>query len=265
MLVPDDLWGGDRTAVAGTAAGGPEGRAPRRREPGGSDRHSLCPEERHPVGDAPRRDGLRLRDDLLAAATRLARGGRLGPRACRVARPDAWRGRAGLVACLGGLLLRAGQKGGRGTGPSPVDRGKRGTKRHLVVEGHGTPLGLTTTPANRNDGPELEAVLDAVPPVRGRRGRPRRRPDKLHGDKGYDSRRCRGDCRRRGIVPRFARRGIERRDRLGRHRWKVERTHPWFGGFRRLVTRYERRDDIHLGLNLLAMCIITHRQWKRLC
>jgi hypothetical protein len=48
-------------------------------------------------------------------------------------------------------------------------------------------------------------------------------------------------------------------------RWKVERTRAWFGGFRRLVTRYERRDDIHLGLNLLAMCVITHRQWRRLC
>ena len=108
-------------------------------------------------------------------------------------------------------------------------------------------------------------MRDAVPPVRGKPGRPRRRPGKLHGDKGYDHRRCRDDCRRRGITPRLARRGVEPRDRLGRHRWKVERTQAWFGGFRRLVTRYERRDDIHLGLNLLAMCVITHRQWTRLC
>lgn len=146
-----------------------------------------------------------------------------------------------------------------------MDRGKAGIKRHLVVDGHGTPLGLTLTPVNRNDGPELGALLDAVPPVRGRRGRPRRRPDKVHGDKGYDARRCRDECRQRGITPRIARRGIEPRDRLGRHRWKVERTHAWFGGYRRLVIRYERRDDIHLGLNLLAMCLITFRQGKRLC
>ena len=103
------------------------------------------------------------------------------------------------------------------------------------------------------------------PPVRGRPGLPRPRPGKLDGDKSYGHRRCRDDCRRRGIVPRLARRGVEPRDRLGRHRWKVERTHAWFGGFRRLVTRYERRDDIQLGLNLLAMCVITHRQWRRLC
>lgn len=59
-------------------------------------------------------------------------------------------------------------------GPSPVYRGKEGTKRHVLVEVHSTPLGLTMTPTNRDDGPELEAVLDPVPPVRGRRGRLRR-------------------------------------------------------------------------------------------
>ena len=217
------------------------------------------------MGDAAARDGMWVGHDLLAPAAGLAGGGRLDPRACRNPGPDARCQPDRLVARLGRQLRRAGKKGGLGTGPNPVDRGKAGTKRHLVVDGHGTPLGLTLTPANRNDAVELGAVLDAVPPVRGKPGRPRRRPDKLHGDKGYDHRRCHRDCRRRSITPRIARRGIERRDRLGRHRWKVERTHAWFGGFRRLVTRYERRDDIHLGLNLLAMCVVTHRQWKRLC
>ena len=133
-----------------------------------------------------------------------------------------------------------------------------------MVDGQGTPLGLTISPANRQDSIMLATTLDAVPPVRGKPGRPRRRPDKLHADKGYDHRRCRQDCRQRGIIPRIARRGIEPSNRLGRHRWKVERTHAWFGGFHRLVTRYERRDDIHLALNLLAMCIITHHQWRQL-
>lgn len=207
---------------------------------------------------------MRLRHDLLAAFAGLAGGGRVGAGACRTAGSDARRGPGRLVARLGRRLRRAGEKGGAGTGPSPVDRGKAGTKRHLVVDGRGTPLGLTLSSANTHDSRMLAPTLDAVPPVRGRRGRPRRRPGKLHGDKGYDHRRCRHDCRRRGIVARIARRGIEPRDRLGRHRWKVERTHAWFGGFRRLVTRYERREDIHLGLNLLAMCVITHRQWRRL-
>ena len=121
------------------------------------------------------------------------------------------------------------------------------------------------SPGNRHDAVEFDAVLDAVPPVRGKPGRPRRRPAKLHADKAYDHRRCREACRRRRITSPIVRRGVEPRDRLGRHRWKVERTQAWFSGFRRLVIRYERRDDIHLSLNTLATCIITHRQWQRLC
>lgn len=66
-------------------------------------------------------------------------------------------------------------------------------------------------------------MLDAVPPLKGPRGRPRRRPDKLHADKAYDHKRCRRECRERNIIPRIARRGIEDSKRLGRHRWVVLR------------------------------------------
>jgi transposase len=137
-----------------------------------------------------------------------------------------------------------------------------------VVDGHGTPLGLTLSPANRNDSKMLAATLDAIPPVRRRRkpgGRPRRRPGKLHADKSYDHRFCRDECRRRGIVPRIARRGVEDSSRLGRHRWKVERTLAWLARFRRLTIRYERREDIHLAFNTLAASIICLKQIRRLC
>src|SRR5918999_1446852 len=74
--------------------------------------------------------------------------------------------------------------------------------------------------ANVHDSTVLEPVLDAVPPIRQCAGRPRKRPGKLHADKGYDYPRCRRACRRRGIVPRIARRGVEKSgERLGRHRW----------------------------------------------
>jgi IS5 family transposase len=105
----------------------------------------------------------------------------------------------------------------------------------------------------------LEEVVDAVGPVRQSVGRPRKRPDKLHADKAYDHRRCRRALRARGIAPRIARRGIEPRDRLGRHRWVVERTLAWFGQFRRLAIRYERRADIHLALTTLAAAVIAAR------
>jgi IS5 family transposase len=118
---------------------------------------------------------------------------------------------------------------------------------------------LELTAANVHDSTVLEPVLDAVPPVRQCRGRPRRRPAKLHGDKGYDYPRCRRACRKRGIVPRIARRGVESGERLGRHRWVVERTLAWFARFRRLTVRYERRADIFEAFHHLAAAVICFR------
>ena len=111
----------------------------------------------------------------------------------------------------------------------------------------------------------LEAVLDAVPPIRRRRGRPRRRPAKLHGDKADDDPRCRRSCRARRITPRLARRGIERGDRLGRHRWVVERTLAWLNRFRRLTIRYERRAELHQAFLTLGCALICFNQLQRFC
>ena len=160
----------------------------------------------------------------------------------------------------------AGQKGGPATGPNPTDRGKPGTKRHLVTDARGTPLGIVLTGANRHDSPLMASTLDAIPPLRTRRrGRPRRRPGKLHADKAYDAKARRQDCRARGIGPRIARKGIESREKLGRHRWVVERTHAWFNRFRRLPIRYEHRDDIYEAFTRLAASLITLRQIKQFC
>jgi IS5 family transposase len=134
------------------------------------------------------------------------------------------------------------------------------------VDARGTPLGVALSGANRHDSAMLTATLDAVPPVRsGRRGRPRRRPSKLHADKGYDHRRCRRECRERGIAHRIARRGTDSRERLGRHRWIVERPLAGLARFRRLTVRYERRADIHLALTTLACAVICLNQVRRFC
>jgi len=108
-------------------------------------------------------------------------------------------------------------------------------------------------------------MVDAVPAVigpRGQPGRPRKRPAKLHGDKGYDYPTCRQLLRRRGITPRIARRGVESTTRLGRHRWKVERSLAWLLANRRLTVRYERRADILTAFLHLACVLICAR---RLC
>jgi transposase len=113
--------------------------------------------------------------------------------------------------------------------------------------------------ANTHDSMLLEQLVDAVPAVKGpygRPGRPRRRPAKLHCDKGYDYPRCRKALRRRGITPRIARRGVESSSRLGRYRFVVERSLAWLVGYRRLQVRYERHADTLLGFVQLACALI---------
>ena len=109
------------------------------------------------------------------------------------------------------------------------------------------------------------STLDAVPGVRHGRGRPGRRPHKLHADKAYDHRRCRAECRARSVRPRIARRGVDSSERLGRHRWVVERTLAWLNRFRRLAIRYERRADIHQAFTLLGCALICLNQIRRFC
>jgi hypothetical protein len=98
------------------------------------------------------------------------------PPAARSARP---RRQARLVQSLPGLAQRARQTGGELTGPNPTDRGKPGSKYHLLVDRGGIPLAVGLSAANTHDSMLLEPMVDAVPPVKGPRGcpgRPRRRP-----------------------------------------------------------------------------------------
>lgn len=129
---------------------------------------------------------------------------------------------------------------------------------------NGLPLTVVISAANRNDHQELETVVDAVAPVTGPIGRPRRRPRKLHADKGYDYPACRQAVRRRGIIARIARRGIESARRLGRHRYVIERTLEWVSRFRRLARRYERKASHFLAFARLGCAVICYRRAVRL-
>jgi transposase len=102
--------------------------------------------------------------------------------------------------------------------------------------------------------------VDAVPPVAGLVGRPRRRPARVLGDRAYDHDTYRRQLRQRGITPVIARRQTEHGSGLGRWRWVVERTLAWLHGFRRLLVRYERRADMHEALLRLACCLICFRR-----
>ncbi len=71
-------------------------------------------------------------------------------------------------------------------GPSPVDRGRPGSKHHVITDACGTPLRVSVTGGNRNDVTQLIPLVEAIPKVRGLPGRPRRKPDEIYADRGYD-------------------------------------------------------------------------------
>ncbi|MEV8311152.1 IS5 family transposase [Streptomyces flavidovirens] len=160
--------------------------------------------------------------------------------------------------------VRAARPGPK-SGPGPVDRARPGSKHHVLVDGQGIPLAVSLTGGNRNDVTQLLPLLAKVPSVPGLVGRPRRRPDTLLGDRGYDHDKYRRLVWAQGIKPVIARRGVPHGSGLGVHRWVVERTIAWLHGFRRLRIRWERRDDIHEAFLGLATCLITHRYTQRLC
>ncbi|MFT7836780.1 IS5 family transposase [Saccharothrix sp. BKS2] len=172
-------------------------------------------------------------------------------------------GGRGLVdwsrAILDSASVRA-KKGANMTGPNPVDRGKSGSKIHVVTDCTGLPLAVGVSAANLHDSQAFQPMLRAIPRIRSRRGPRRFRPAKLHADKAYDIDHLRRWLRDRGTIPRIARKGIESSQRLGRHRWVVERTISWLFGYRRLVVRYERKAVNYCSFATLAAALTCFKQ-----
>src|SRR5262245_26762623 len=259
----DGEGAGQRRVVGAGRAVDPEGRAAlpvsgseADRRPQGVDGDLVRVADGDPVGVPAAGDGLRVGDDVLAQVAGVAGGGCVAAAARAVAGQVARGGSDRLVAGGGRQLACAGRWGGEQTGPSPVDRGRSGSKHHTVTCGRGTPLALSVSAANRNDISELLPLIDAIPPVRGKRGRPRRRPGRLYGDGAYHSRRHRVELRARGIAATISRPKQPHGSGLGRQRWVVERTISWLHQYRRLRVRYERRADIHQAFLQIAGCLI---------
>jgi transposase len=121
------------------------------------------------------------------------------------------------------------------------------------------PLAVSVTGGNRNDVTQLEPLIDGIGPVRGKRGRPRQRPDALYGDRAYDHDKHRHKLRKRGVKPIIARRGGGHGSGLGRVRWVVERTFSWLHSFRRLRIRYERSGALHAAFLTLGAAVVCQR------
>jgi len=167
-------------------------------------------------------------------------------------------------ACVDAASVPA-PTGGEHTGRNPTDRGKLGSKHHLLVDERGLPLVAQISGAQVHDSRFFIPLIESIPAVKGLAGRARKRPGKLHADRAYASRAHRAWLRNRGIAARIARYGVESRERLGRWRWVVERTLGWLHRFRRLRIRYERRADIHQAFLSLACSLICWRYVERFC
>jgi putative transposase len=161
---------------------------------------------------------------------------------------------------LDGAMTKA-PLGGEATGANPTDRGKSGTKRHMLCEGHGLPIAAVVTGANRHDKTQVEAVLQSMPlaaPLA-----TQEYPQHFCGDKGYDYDDVRLLIFLWGYIDHIKSRADERAEKRptgGRaRRWVCERTHSWINRFRRLLIRWEKNLDNYLGLLHLACATIVWR------
>jgi transposase len=159
--------------------------------------------------------------------------------------------------------LRA-KKGGEHTGPNPTDRGKNGTKRHIISEAQGLPLIVTTTPANIRDEVPFIGMLDTIPPIKMPSGQRRHRPLAAVGDRGYGFPWIIAQVTQRRIKSFLARRGSPHGSGMGRVRYVIERTMSWIDNFRRIACCYERTGNHWQAFNELACCIICANRLRRI-
>jgi hypothetical protein len=114
---------------------------------------------------------------------------------------------------------------------------KPGSKIHVLSEGAGLPFVIGVSTGNTNDAYALKPLVHATPAIRSRR-----KPDKLHADKAYNHTELRTWVRRRGIRVRIVRKGVETSEKLGRHRWVIERSVSWLTGYRGPMSKSQAAD-----------------------
>ena len=148
------------------------------------------------------------------------------------------------------------------TGPNPTDRAKSGTKRSILVEGDGVPVGLAVAGANVNDFKLARETIESVPVKRPRPSL--HKPHNLCLDKGYDYDEVRDLAREFRFTAHIRSRGEEaqlmrRRARFKARRWVAERTHSWMNRFRGILIRWEKKPENYVGLLHIALACIAFR------
>lgn len=126
----------------------------------------------------------------------------------------------------------------------------------MICDGRGTPFKVITTAANVNDATQAVGLVDGVPPVAGRPGRPGRRLESFLGDKAYDSKAVRRELQHQLIMPVISRKGAPNIKGLGKLRYVVEQTFALLHQLKRLAVLWERSPELHDAFISLACRII---------
>nr|WP_245592642.1 IS5 family transposase [Actinomadura rifamycini] len=167
----------------------------------------------------------------------------------------------GCWTCHGSSSTRptCGRKRGRAHRSQPRRPREPGSKLHVLSEAAGLPVMVGVSAGNVHDRHGLKPMVAGFQtrhdPEPGRF----RQAGKLHADKAYDRPDLRRWLRSVGILPRIARVGIESSERLGRHRWMIERTISWLTGYRRMSPRYERNPRNYLAFLGLAAALTCYK------
>ena len=157
--------------------------------------------------------------------------------------------------------------GGKKTGKNPTDRGKKGTKKSLVTDGDGGPLGVVIAGANVLERRLLAATIESI--VVERPEPTKDEPQHMPLDKAYDNPTGEGAATAAGYTPHIRRIGEEKKgcDRSQGHkprRWVVERTFAWLSKCRGILVRYDKKDINYLALIQLACGLFWYRRLHRM-
>lgn len=169
--------------------------------------------------------------------------------------------------------------GEKSTGPNPTDRSKSGTKRSLLVEGQGIPIGITVDGANRHDMKMTKATLQSIvvcrpppppPPSSSSSSTTNTQQQHICLDKGYDYPEVYELLEEYGYTIHVCKRGEDynngnkkKRRRIPKYRarrWVVERTHSWMNRFRRLLIRWEKKEDNYIAILHFVCAWITYKR-----
>ena len=152
-------------------------------------------------------------------------------------------------------------------GKNPTDRGKKGTKKSVLVDGQGGPLGVTIAGANVLERKMLRETIEAI--VVERPEPTAEAPQHLSLDGGYKNPTGRAAAVEAGYIPHIHTGGevvkpADRKPGYKPRRWVVERTLAWLSKCRGILVRYDKKDTNYLGLIQMACALNWYRRLVRL-